>query len=372
MASRPGVLKYFSELKDPRRRECRILHPFENLLVIAICAVICGADSWWDIALFGEAKQKWFATFLDLRNGVPSHDTFSRVFRRLRPDVFAQCFARWSAALSTSKVGEVIAIDGKALRRSFDRASDKAAIHLVQAFATDNQLVLGQLACAEKSNEITALPRLLEMLELTDSIVTIDAMGTQKAIAAQIIEQGGDYVLALKDNHPHLHADVIDLLDWAATDPEKSSTDITENQGHGRIEKRCVVSTGAVELLSNRGDWVGLNSVVMVASSRTVGEEVSQGWRYYISSLPGDDAEFLGLLIREHWGIENQLHWSLDVTFREDDSRVRKGHGAENLALLRKIALNLLKQETSRKASIRSKRKLGGWDHDYLLKLLGL
>jgi predicted transposase YbfD/YdcC len=372
MSSRPGVLKYFSELKDPRRRQARVLHPFENLLVIAICAVICGADSWWDIALFGDAKQKWFATFLDLDNGVPSHDTFSRVFRRLRPDAFAQCFTRWSAGLSESKIGEVIAIDGKVLRRSFDRAGNKAAIHMVQAWATDNQLVLGQLTCAEKSNEITALPQLLEMLEITDSIVTIDAMGTQKAIATQIIAQGGDYVLALKDNHPHLNADVIDLLDWAATDPSRCSTDLSHTTGHGRSEQRRVVSTGAVEDLPNRTDWKGLQSVVMVASKRIEGDKVSQDWRYYISSLPGDDAEFLGLLIREHWCIENQLHWSLDVTFREDDSRVRKGHGAENLALLRKIALNLLKQEKTRKASIRSKRKLGGWDHDYLLKLLGL
>lgn len=368
----PELLVHFSSIPDPRRRPGRVLHPFVNLLFIALCALLSHADSWVDVAEFGEAKKSFFARFLDLKHGIPSHDTFSAVFRRLDPDAFARCFAAWADSLTSTKLGEVIAIDGKTARGSKDPALGRSPLHLVNAWASDRELVLGQVACHRKSNEITAIPALLELLDVTDSIVTIDAMGTQKAIAQQIIDQGGDYILALKGNHAILHAEVIDRLNWAQTVDDAHDVHLTTTvkPSHGRQEVREVVCTSRLEHLTGHEDWAGLTSIVQVGATRTVGDKTSQEWRYYLSSLPGDDAEFLGGGIREHWGIENKVHWVLDVAFREDESRVRRHHGAANLAMIRKFALNLLKQENSKKRSIKTKRHRAGWDETYLLKLL--
>lgn len=370
---RPEILSHFSSLPDPRRCPGRVLHPLENLLFIALCALLCHADNWVDVAAFGEAKKSFFARYLDLKHGIPSHDTFSAVFRRLDSKAFARCFTSWAESLSNSKIGEFIAIDGKTARGSKDPALGRSPLHLVNAWACERELTLAQLACHRKSNEIATIPEVLELIDITDSIVTVDAMGTQRAIAEQIIAQGGDYILALKDNHPILHGEVIERLDWAerVDDAHDKHITRTDKPSHGRQEVREVVSSSRIEHLTGAEGWAGLNSLVRVASTRTVGDKTTREWRYYISSLPGDDAEFLGGGIREHWGVENKLHWVLDVAFREDECRVRRHHGTTNLAMIRKFALNLLKKENSKKRSIKTKRHLAGWDESYLLKLLG-
>ena len=367
-----SIHKAFGGLKDPRANGGR-RHSLPAMITLAICAVICGSEGWTDIAEFGATKAEWFASFLDLPHGIPSHDTFGRVFARLKPQAFERCFARWVQGLVKAGKGRLVAVDGKTLKHSFDAAAGKAAIHMVSAFASANRLVFGQIATAAKSNEITAIPRLLKLLDLKDAIVTIDAMGCQKAIAQAIIDAGAHYVLAVKDNQPLLYAKVQTLLDEAIALKFKGMEGdcfTQSSKGHGRLETRICWCTPEVHHLPGKKDWKGLASVAVVESRRTLARQSTFERRYFISSLPGDDAQGLAAAIRSHWGVENPLHWTLDVTFREDACRVRIGHGAENLSRLRRAALNMLQRETTRRISIRAKRLRAGWDHNYLLLIL--
>ncbi len=367
---------YFAELEDPRIDRCK-QHELSAMLTIAICAVICGADSYSDMEQFGKAKQEWFGTFLNLPNGIPSHDTFSRVLSVLDPEALSACFASWVEAIATVSQGEIIAVDGKTLRRSFDQASGKGPIHMVSAWATTNGLSLGQVKTSEKSNEITAIPKLLELLSLEGTIVTIDAMGCQKDIAKKIIDQRADYVLALKGNQGTLHDDVKLYLDDALKHgfgrvPCACAT--TVDGDHGRIERRRIWCCGEIAWLATCHVWPGLQSIGVVESEVTnkrSGKTHTER-RYFISSLDGRDAELFGKAVRRHWEIENGLHWILDVAFREDESRVRIGNGAENCALLRRMALSLLKREATLKRGVKGKRLAAGWNNTYLLNVLGI
>ncbi len=343
-----------------------------DILTIAILAVICGADGWVGIETYGKSKHKWLRTFLALPNGIPSHDTFSRVFARLDPEQMQTCFLSWVRSVSRITDGEVIAIDGKTVRRSYDAGKNKGAIHMVSAWASQNRLVLGQRKVDDKSNEITAIPELLKILDLHGCIVTIDAMGTQKEIAKQIIEQGGDYVLSLKGNQGNLFEDVQQLFKWAQLQEFKDiEHDFYEtlDTGHGRIEKRRCWSLGQVEWLIDADKWVQFSSIAMVEAIRQCDGETSREVRYYISSL-APDAQRLAESIRTHWSIENPLHWVLDVAFREDECRIRSGHAPENFTVLRHIALSALNQEKTAKVGVKNKRLRAGWDDDYLLKVL--
>ena len=376
MSSGPDVSikKHFGRLKDPRIDRTK-LHKLLDILAIAICAVICGADSWTEVAFFGRSKEEWFQTFLELPNGIPSHDTFGRLFAHLDPAQFETCFLAWIGAISDLVPGQVIPIDGKELRRSHDRSSGKAAIHMVSAWASANQLVLGQVKVDDKSTEITAIPELLKALALEGCIVTIDAIGCQKEIAATIVDQGADYVLALKENQGNLYNDVVllfDDLEHSAYQDYVYGTTKTMDKAHGRVDVRqCWTMAGRDTLRHLRGaeEWKSLQSVVKVRTERYLPEKTEIKNRYYISSLKGEADQAL-LVKRTHWSIENSLHWVLDIAFREDESRVRKDHGPENFAILRHIALNLLKQAKSIKAGIKAKRLVAGWDEKYLLQVL--
>jgi predicted transposase YbfD/YdcC len=366
------ISEYFADLEDPRIDRAK-LHPLINILTIALCGAICGADSWVDIELFGESKQDWFASFLDMSNGVPSHDTFGRVFSLLDAEQFRDCFINWVQAICEVLEDQVVAIDGKTLRRSHDRTTGKKAIHMVSAWAAENQVVLGQVKTDDKSNEITAIPDLLELLDVSGCIVTIDAIGSQKKIAKQLIEQGADYILPLKGNQGRVYQDAQTLFaDAEAIDYEDCDHCKTFSKGHGRIEIRECWTTAHPEYLQalyKPEQWAGLQSVIKVCAERRLEEKTETKTRYYISSLPGDAKQLLNA-IRTHWHIENRLHWVLDLTFREDESRIRKGNGAQNMAILRQMALNLLKQEQSTKRSMRGKRLKAGWDERYLVRVL--
>jgi predicted transposase YbfD/YdcC len=369
----PTLEQHFSDLTDPRVARTR-LHKLVDILVIAICAVIASADNWEDVEAFGQAKAEWFQTFLELPNGIPSHDTFTRVFARLDPEQFQTCFLRWMAAVCARIGGQVIAIDGKVLRRSHDHGIGQAAIDMVSAWATANRLVLGQVKVTEKSNEITAMPRLLEALEISGCIVTIDAMGCQTDIAQTIVDREAEYVLALKDNQGQLHEDVHLLFnDLEGSQYRAYAFDYTKtvDKGHGRLEIRECWTISDPEILSHlRGfeRWPHLQTVSRIRAQRRIGDETSCEDRYHIATISGAP-RVLGA-VRAHWGIENELHWTLDIAFDEDRCRVRKDHGPENLVLLRHLALNLLKHEKTCKRSIKGKRLLAGWKNDYLLKVL--
>jgi predicted transposase YbfD/YdcC len=367
-----AILEHFGDLEDPRVDRTK-LHPLDNILVIALCAAVCGADSWVDVELFGESKQEWFAKFLDLSEGIPSHDTFGRVFGLLDAAQFQRCFMQWVQGVCEVLKGQVVAVDGKTLRRSHNRTIGKDAIHMVSAWATKNEVVLGQTKVEDKTNEITAIPALLDLLELSGCIVTIDAIGCQKEIAEQIVGQGADYVLALKANQGTLHKDAQDVfVDAEAIGFADCDYHKTVEKGHGRIEIRECWATADPEYLAalyKPEQWAGLQTVLMVRAERRVAEKCETETRYYISSLPGSAKQLLKA-VRDHWHIENRLHWVLDVTFHEDDSRIRTGNAAQNMAVLRHMALNLLKQEQSTKRSLRGKRLKAGWDEDYLARIL--
>jgi len=365
-----SILTHFAALPDPRRERLR-RHRLLDLIAIAICAVVAGCDDWVEVAAYGRQQETWLKTFLPLPNGIPSHDTFSRVFRLLDPAAFRRCFTRWIEAVQAATGGKLVAIDGKTLRHSFDTAAGRSALHLVSAWAGQNQLVLGQVAVDGKSNEITAVPELLALLDLKGATVTLDAMGCQKEIAAAIRAAGADYILAVKGNQNTLYEGLSDFFvdcldnDFAGV-PHRYHKSV--GRGHGRHETRHYYVADVPEALRTRAQWRDLRSVGMVYAEREVGGRIEGEARLFISSLRAQVRAF-ARAVRGHWGIENQLHWALDVTFGEDASRVRKDQGPENLAWLRRVAVSLLRNEPT-KASIKCKRKMAGWDDDYLLSIL--
>lgn len=369
------IVQYFRNIADPRVERTKD-HKLIDILVITICAVICGANHWTEVAAFGKAKESWLGSFLELDNGIPSHDTFGRVFARLDPKRFQESFVSWMKGVSKVLPAEVIAIDGKRLRRSHDKGIGKKAIHMVSAWATENRLVLGQQKVDKKSNEITAIPRLLQALAIAGCIITIDAMGCQKEIAKTIVEKKADYVLALKGNQGNLQTDVELAFAYGQKNNfTKVSSDYhkTVEKGHGRVEIREAWVMPIAEWgqhIRKVSVWANLKSIIMIKSQRITRGKTTEDVRYFISSL-SSNAQHMLEIVRSHWHIENKLHWVLDVAFREDESRVRKGNGAQNLAIVRHIALNLLTQDTHTKMGIKSKRLKAGWDEQYLTRILG-
>jgi predicted transposase YbfD/YdcC len=368
---------HFAHLKDPRVQRCR-LYPLTEILLISLCAMICGAEGWEDMNEWGLAKQTWLQENLglELANGIPTDDTFRRVLSRLDPAEFGVCFLSWTQAIQQRTRGEVIAIDGKTLRHTFDLATGQKAIHMVSAWASENRLVLGQVKVEDKSNEITAIPALLSLLEISGCIVTLDAMGTQRAIAAQIIAQGGDYLLALKGNQETVHKDVQLFFESAKSKRwEAIAHHYCEqiNKDHGRLETRRCWQVDLSSLDGRWSDvqekWKGLSSLICIESVRQIGRHTSVEIRYFLGSLSGNARTALES-IRDHWGIENRVHWVLDVTMNEDASRIRTDHAPANLATLRHITLNLCRREKSCKRGVKAKIHKAAWNEDYLLQLL--
>jgi predicted transposase YbfD/YdcC len=366
-----GVLEHFAALPDPR---ARAVYALEEILFIALAGMLCGAEDWRAIQLWGEANIEWLRRHVGLKQGVPSHDTFGRVFAGLNARCFERCFISWMKSLCPSLAGLELAVDGKTVRRSHARRLGVRAIHMVSAFADRLGLTLGQLKTEEKSNEITAIPALLEALVLKGALISIDAMGNQRAIAAQIVAGEADYVLAVKDNQPkQLEAieeffSTAERFDYAHV---SHASYRSVEKDHGRIETRRYVVSDQLNWLEPKLKHPGMRSVVMVEAIRQIGENLSCERRYYVSSL-GADIERLSQAIRRHWGVENRLHWCLDMAFNEDQCRVRTGHAAANLSILRRIALNLLRLDDSVKAGIKNRRLLAGWNPIYRDKLLGL
>ena len=377
-----SLIEHFKDLADPRIDRTKE-HDLIDVLIIAVCCLLCAGESFNDMEDFGKAKEEWFKGFLKLRHGIPSHDTFNRVFQALDPKQFLECFLRWTQSLREAIPQEVVALDGKALRRAMNKSQTPR--YIVSAWAESNGLVLGQLKVDEKSNEITAVPELLRVLELAGCIVTVDAMGCQKKIAKEIIEADADYVLALKGNQEKVHQEVKSFLD-ASLEQQKQQRPKgalvpkeaaalksceTFEKDHGRIETRRYYQSDYLDWFADKDKWEGLRSVGMVESIRQIDGKSTLERRYYLSSLPVE-VETFGRAVRGHWGVENKLHWVMDVCFREDQSRARQGYAAENLATLRRLALNLLKREKTKRRGIRGKQLNASWDHPYLLRLLGV
>jgi len=371
-----SVLSYFGELEDPRSDK-NLTHPFINIVSIAILGTICGADDWVAVETYGNAKQVWLETFLDLSNGIPSHDTFGRVFRWLDEEAFQVKFVEWTARICEATDGAVVAMDGKKLRRSGDSRHARDGIWMVSAWASENRMVLGQRKVDEKSNEITAIPQLLAQLDLSGCIVTVDALNTQTAIAKQIIEAQADYIMAVKGNQGTLYEDLHLLFEGFEAEMYQQvryETARSNHQAHGREEYRqvwVVTEPEYRQYLRQNKKWTKLHSLIKLVTVRYVParDKMETTTRYFISSWHAAAADFLQA-IRDHWQIENGLHWVLDVAFREDDSRIRKDHAPANMALLRHIAVNLLKQEKTAKVGINNKRKRAGWDNNYLEKVV--
>ena len=381
MPPKKSLIEHLGTITDPRVNRTKD-HELIDILVIAICALLCRAESFNEMEDFGNAKLAWFKTFLSLRNGIPSHDTFNRVFSALNPEEFLEAFLNWTQGLRRAVPQEIVAMDGKALRRAL--TAEKNPKYIVSAWAEDNGLVLGQLKVEEKSNEITALPQLLRVLELSGCIVTLDAMGCQTNIAKEIKEADADFLLALKGNQASVHREVKEFLDdaiaesktWrpggaSANGAARVVTKKMVEKDHGRLETREYFQSGELSWFADRSKWEGLQSVGAVRSTREINGKIGTEWRYYLCSLPLDIERF-ARAVRGHWGIENKLHWILDVHFGEDQSRARTGYAAENLATLRRFAINLLKSEKTKKRGIRGKQNNASWDHAYLLKLLSI
>lgn len=366
-----NLLDYFAIVPDPRVERTR-KHPLPEILFIALTAVICGAEGWTQAEAFAEANEAWLKTFLVLPNGVPSHDTFGRVFAAVDPDALEQALLAFVRDFAGDSAGKHIAIDGKTLRRSFDRAAEKSAIHMVTAWVHENCASFGQIKVDDKSNEITAIPELLKLLNLTGATVTIDAMGCQKEIAKEIVQGGGDYVLALKGNQGTLHDEVSEFFDDVLVRGLDAPLDThtTVEKNHGRIEKRTVRLSSQVDWLRDCTQWAGLSGIAAVESQRTINGQTSTERRHYICSGTANTAQTLGQSIRRHWSVENELHWVLDVEFREDSCRTRVGNAAENLARMRRVALTILKRDKNAKVGIHGKRLKAAWDRNYLVKLL--
>lgn len=374
-------LKVFEPVDDPRRVHPTTFHALMDIISITILGTLCGASNWVEIEMWARSKEPWLKLVLPLKHGIPSHDTLSRVFSLLDPDQMVEAFTRWTSTLA-SHVQGVVALDGKTVRRSMGSEDGRGPIHVVSAFAAQSRLVLAQMKVSEKSNEIDALPKIIRMLDLTDCVATVDAMGCQVAVAQAVLEQHGDYMLAIKDNQPTLHREVVELFDWAldparpADQPIRWVESETIDGDHGRIEQRRCVGIEDLQGLSSLERWPGARSVWRVESERTVGQQpATVEYRYYVSSLPAattDDAQRANASIRSHWSVENQLHWVLDVAMGEDTNRARVGHSATNLALVRKFVLNLLRRDKGAKGGVQARQKRAGWDHDYMLHLLSL
>lgn len=366
----PTVIKHFSCIEDPRIDRNK-KHKLSEIIVVSLCSILCGINTIDGIAEFGKNKLHWLKEFLDLENGIPSHDTIGRVFSLIDPDVFQECFIAWIDEIRVKKNGEVIAIDGKTIKRSYDKKTSKAAIHIVSAWATESGISLGQLKTDEKSNEITAIPDLLKTLFIDDSIITIDAMGCQKNISELIISNEANYTLALKGNQKSLFSDVKTLFQAY----KSSNTDlpfiehlVSKEINRGRKEERNFYLISNIDEIQKKHDWPGLQSIGMVVSKRNINGKTTEAIRYYINSYP-DNIKKFSHAVRSHWSIENNLHWVLDVTFSEDASRIRIGHGPENFSTMKKIAINLLKKNTEKK-SIPMKQIRCSFDETYLMKTL--
>ena len=364
------LIEHFKDIEDPRLQR-KQLHKLDDIFFITLCAVICGCDGWVAIEKFANIKRSWFEQYLSLENGIPSHDTLGRIFSLIDPKQFQTCFSSWIKEIVKNVTGDVIAIDGKCLRRSHDKSSNKSAIYMVSAWSHDNQLALGQVKVDEKSNEITALPSLLENLDITGSIITTDALNTQKKSAELIVSKGADYLTALKGNQSTLHDDVILFFENTPKSYENTlNTYKSIDSGHGRIEERTVTSCNRIDWLTEHNTHPHLASIISVNSRRFLANEWSEETRYFISSVKHNDAEKFAHYVRAHWGVENNLHWRLDMAFDEDHCRIRQGYADQNMAILRHISLNLLTSDKDNKVGIKIKRQMAGWDNEYLLKVL--
>jgi predicted transposase YbfD/YdcC len=369
-----NIMEHFREIEDPRiERNKR--HTIWDIIVLTICAVVCGCETWEDISMYGEEKQQWLSKFLALPNGIPSHDTIRRLFIRLNPEQLQQCFLSWVDAIRRHSGAEVVSIDGKTARRTHDHGAGKSALHMVSAWASENRMVMGQVKTDEHSNEITAIPQLLQLLELKGCIVTIDAIGCQREIANEIRKKKAEYLLAVKGNRAELFEAIKECFAEVKPGSEQQEREWldyhrTFDKEHGRMETREYLTTDEIDWLKPllRG-WEGVRSIGMVRARRVIGDQQTTECRYYISSL-ASNAQAFGMAVRCHWGVENSLHWVLDTVFREDESRMRKGNSPENFAILRRIALNIVRRDVASKFSLKARRKAAGWNDSYLEQLL--